>query len=359
MNNIYLKTLLFIGSIFLFSACSSEEKKDTNKLTEQTKVKEQIAKVECCKALKGNFPLQLITNGKLIASNKAHLNFEGNTQIIKIHHHNGDFITKGTLIAEQDHMESLLQLKEAETGIKSSFLELKALALGFEPTSGDTSKIDKHILNNLKIQSGYEQALNRLNQAKHNYNKTFLYAPIDGSIANLETNEYQQPKDGKDFCWLINNQSFNAIGQLMESDLHWIQNNQMVEIRPIALEGQSFKGKVESINPYINENGLLNISAKVLNQNKLLCDGMNVEMVCSKSIPNQLVIPRKAIILRGDKKVVFTYKDGKAMWNYVETSFENEESIIITKGLKEGDEVIYSGHYNLNHETPVEVINSL
>ena len=42
-----------------------------------------------------------------------------------------------------------------------------------------------------------------------------------------------------------------------------------------------------------------------------------------RSVGEQLVIPKTAVVLRSGKQVVFTLKDGKAMWNYVHTGLEN------------------------------------
>jgi len=63
------------------------------------------------------------------------------------------------------------------------------------------------------------------------------------------------------------------------------------------------------------------------------------------------------VVLRTGKQVVFTVKDGKAIWNYVQTGLENATEYTITsETLKEGDQVIISGNVNLAHESPVIVI---
>ena len=58
------------------------------------------------------------------------------------------------------------------------------------------------------------------------------------------------------------------------------------------------------------------------------------------------------------KQVVFTLKDGKAQWNYVQTGLENAESYSMADdALKEGDTVIVTGNVNLAHEAPVKVVD--
>ena len=49
--------------------------------------------------------------------------------------------------------------------------------------------------------------------------------------------------------------------------------------------------------------------------------------------------------------------DEKAIWNYVQTGFENATEFTITsETLKEGDMIITSGNINLAHESPVKVV---
>lgn len=85
---------------------------------------------------------------------------------------------------------------------------------------------------------------------------------------------------------------------------------------------------------------------------------MNVRVSVKRSVGEQLVIPKTAVVLRSGKQVVFTLKEGKAMWNYVHTGLENMEEYTVTDGLEEGMEVITTGNVNLAHEAPVRVIKN-
>jgi hypothetical protein len=57
----------------------------------------------------------------------------------------------------------------------------------------------------------------------------------------------------------------------------------------------------------------------------------------------------------GGRKVVFSYKRGMAVWNYVEEGDDNSSDIIISSGLKEGDTIIVSGNANLTYDVRVKV----
>lgn len=90
-----------------------------------------------------------------------------------------------------------------------------------------------------------------------------------------------------------------------------------------------------------------------------MVEGMNVRVSIFRSLGNQWVVPKTAVVLRTGKEVVFTLVDGKAVWNYVQTGLENASEYIITsETLKEGDLIITDGNINLAHESSVVVIEN-
>ena len=90
---------------------------------------------------------------------------------------------------------------------------------------------------------------------------------------------------------------------------------------------------------------------------------MNVRVSVKRSLGQQLVIPKTAVVLRSGKQVVFTLQEGKAMWNYVHTGLENATEYVVSdksqkgieEGLSEGDTVIVTGNLNLAHEAEVNI----
>jgi len=70
---------------------------------------------------------------------------------------------------------------------------------------------------------------------------------------------------------------------------------------------------------------------------------------------NRLLVPKEAILVRDQRKLVFTVEGGLAKWCYVETGFENDDYVEIKSGIAEGDSVIISGHYTLSHDAKIKI----
>ena len=143
---------------------------------------------------------------------------------------------------------------------------------------------------------------------------------------------------------------------VLESELPLVKAGDRVEVMPYTVASGSLQGRIAEINPSVDENGMVKVKAQVNGKGKLF-DGMNARVSVKRSVPGQLVIPKTAVVLRSGKQVVFTLKDGKAMWNYVQTGLENLSEYTVTgEGMEEGVTVITAGNVNLAHETPVKVV---
>ncbi|MFA8449105.1 MAG: efflux RND transporter periplasmic adaptor subunit [Bacteroidales bacterium] len=347
----------FFFVLFLILACNNNEHRKNSQVITDTKDKD-IAKVKVMPLSLKKFPSQTFVNAKLIAKNKVDLCFSMSGKLITLREKNGNWVKKGDVIACLDRERLALELRRAKDQLALAYNQLISLSLGFEPEVGDTAKISPKVLANLKLESGYNKALLLLKEKEINYKKLRLCSPIDGQVVMLEAHENQLVNENKFFCRVIDNRNFYVKAELLETELRNLHIGQSVQVKPLAYSEKSFKGKLVEINPQVSNKGLVNIKATVENSEQLLLDGMNVELVIEQNTPNQIVVPRDAIVLRSGKPVVFTYVDGKAYWNYVKTSLENDQFVCIKSGLKEEDLVIYNNNFHLNHNSPVEVLSN-
>ena len=135
-----------------------------------------------------------------------------------------------------------------------------------------------------------------------------------------------------------------------------IRTGDKVSVTPFSMPDVSVQGRVTEINPWVNENGMVNIKASISYHNRLV-EGMNVRVSAFRTAGKQWVVPKSAVVLRTGKQVVFTIVDGRAIWNYVDTGLENATQYTITgETLKDGDQIITTGNINLAHESPIKVI---
>jgi len=140
---------------------------------------------------------------------------------------------------------------------------------------------------------------------------------------------------------------------VIESEYKFIDKGMPIGIIPFLNDSTQITGKVTQINPQVDENGMVKIKAEIRNT-KGFIDGMKVKVFIKKPVPNRLVVPKEALVIRQGKDVIFVRQDSLAIWKYVNVEYENTTSLSIKEGLEAGDLVIVSGNINLAHETKVK-----
>jgi len=346
---------LFIALLIFGVACSSKPKEQDDTQV-QTKLAEEQTKVKTVKLHKGSFASEILANGTVSASRKSDLYFQTNEVVTNIFVKNGERVTKGQKIAELNLFKLNNALQQATDNFEKSKLELQNVLIGLGYSLKDTLRVPRETMRIAKTRSNYEQCRIQYEMSAYNLKNGVLYAPFSGVVANLFSKEHNQPTSGQPFCTIVDNASPEVIFQVLENELAVISAGDKVVVSPFSVADYSVMGKIVEINPAVDKNGMVRVKAMVQTATNKLFDGMNVNVRIQKAISNQLVIPKKALVLRSNRQVVFTFSSGKAMWNYVKTGLENATGYVITEGLNDGDVVIYDGNVNLAHEAPVTVV---
>lgn len=300
-----------------------------------------------------------MSNGKIVAKDYADLYFRTSEVVAKVYVRNGTFVRKGQKLAELDMFKLNNTLRQNENALAQANLEMQDVLIGQGYAPDNLNAVPADVLELAKVKSGYKLAKAQYEASLYDVEQATLTAPFDGVVANLFDKQYNIPKNDKPFCRVIRTSAMEVDFTVLENELPLIKVYDQVEVTPYASAVGTRTGSISEINPLVDENGMVRVKAQVNGGDKLF-DGMNVRISVKRSVPNQIVVPKTAIVLRSGKQVMFTVKDNIAMWNYVTTGLENLTEYTLTNweasGLQEGMRVITTGNVNLAHETPVKII---
>jgi RND family efflux transporter MFP subunit len=246
-------------------------------------------------------------------------------------------------------------LNQAKDNLARARLDLQDVLIGQGYSLNDTARIPKEVMQLAKVKSSYDQSLNQCELAEYNLKNSVLYAPFNGVVANLFTKVYNLPNGSEPFCTILDNNRPETNFKVLESELPFLRMGDRIQVSPFSTADYDCEGRITEINPSVDKNGMVVVKAVIDNTQNRLYDGMNVKIRLQRSLGRQLVIPKEALVLRSNKKVVFTLKNGIANWVYIQTGLENSVGYVVTEGLTPGDSVIYEGNINLAHETPVKL----
>ncbi|MGQ1947705.1 efflux RND transporter periplasmic adaptor subunit [Geofilum sp. OHC36d9] len=356
-----MKNLFLFWVVLAFYACTTPNTGDASgaeaaeEAARLSYVEPTITKVGVMPVKRAAFELEIVSNGRLEAQRKAVVPFLVQEHINAVMVKEGEKVTAGQTLGSVESFTYQKRLDEANNSYQQTLIDLEDRLLGYGYDLSDTAKIPDNIMKMAHIRSGYNGAVISLEEAKRNLAQTTIRAPISGVVTNLEARVNNPSNAYKNFCEILDVNTMHLVFYLLETELSGAKVGQTVELSPFAIKDETFKGTVCSINPTVNDKGMVRITATVPNSSHLLMDGMNARVLLKRSLPNCLIIPKEAVLYRQNRQVVFVYKDGKAIWTYVETSHENSTHVAVSDGLEEGMEVIVENNLNLAHESEVTV----
>lgn len=349
--------LLTFAALAIVQSCGNSGEENGNVMEEKMEYAPQTNEVEVMTLERCDFNMQIVSNGKLCASARSALFFKESGTVEKVYVENGARVRKGDAIARLVDTDKRSALEQARTEYEKAGLNFLDELAGMGYYSTDTSDVPKDIMRLARIRSGYIGAGRSLEMAERSLEAMTLRAPFGGVVADLNVKEWERT-GAEPVCTVIDCSSYDAVFTVMESEFRFIGRGQNVTVAPFGDRTHSFRGVITSINPTIDANGQIAVTAKVPG-NTALIDGMNVNVTVEKSMGRQFVVPRSAVVMRDNMEVIFRYADGRAEWVYVNILNENSTSYAVEGNtdrgdeLHEGDLVIVSGNLNLADESSV------
>ncbi len=344
--------------LFILISCTKPTDQETTATASQSTA--NITQVAAVEAKTQPFALQLLSNGRISAQGRASLQFKVQGVIEHIYVSNGQGVSAGALLAQLDNSAQQVAVEQAQVQLKEARLELNKLLIEYGGEDQDSSSVRPRIWEAVKTKSGYYRAVANLHSARLQVQNTYLRAPYAGVVANLKTKAHNPTTMSEPFCTLLSRAEVLVEFAVLESELSVVQVGQTARVQPVAMEGRSYGAVVSEVNPFVNEQGLVLVKARIQNADKQLFEGMNARVIIEKQLGSQLIVPKEAVVERSGRKVVFCYEAqndtlGLAKWHYVTIAHENQTHIAIGEGLKAGEKVIVEGNLNLGHDAKIQM----
>jgi RND family efflux transporter MFP subunit len=318
-------------------------------------------------------------NGGLEASTDLDLYSMSSEQIKKLHVRQGDKVTAGQLLLEQESKIAQESVKLGLAGVNTARAQ-QTLA---EKEYGRMQKLlteraitqqqfDQVEMQKSAADAGLELAEAQLEQARQQLNYTKVFAPADGEVAMINFKVGEMVPAGVPVIKLVNNRSMVVRLQAVEVDLAKIYVGQDVVARFPALGEEEFNGKVITIDSAINPSTrTLEVEVALNNGVGQLKSGMFGEFrLITKARENVIVLSDAAIMTQTKLKIdkngrqitekeyyVFMAEAGKAVMRSVKTGIHSQGRLEIVDGLEMGEKVIVVGQNIVKAGDEIRIAN--
>ncbi|MFE7064223.1 efflux RND transporter periplasmic adaptor subunit [Sutcliffiella sp. NPDC057660] len=230
-------------------------------------------------------------------------------------------------------------------------------------------------LNNEKIQLEiqYEatkaeiaSAQDEINEIDTRKKEMTVVSKIDGIVVKINQNVAQtETSTPEPIVHIISSQPYKVIGTMSEFDAVKIKQAQPVIIRPKVYKDREWKGAVETVSQFPNEDGanggeyagggnvtMYPFKVAITDDTSELRQGFHVSLEIQVKLNDSeksLVIPHTALVNEGGVDVAYVLVDGMLSRREVQTGGMSDEWMEVVEGVQLGEQVVitpYEGMYD-------------
>jgi RND family efflux transporter MFP subunit len=284
----------------------------------------------------------------------------------------GDTIRKGRPLAYLDDREIRNEFEQAKIAIDQAKVNLKQAQVRAELSAAEYERAKTLFEQKLISQQEFDQTAlsSRTDTLAADEAKQQLVAAearLEGAAIQLEYTTIESPLDGVVTERLVDvgdrvnvNEALFSVQEfpplwariyVPEKSLPELNVGQRASIEVETYPDQKFEGRIKMISPTVDaSSGTVKVTIEVSRPGHYLRPGMfGTVLIATKTQPDALVIPKKAIVRERDLNFVYIINpDSTVSRQEIEIGLSEENRVEILSGLKEGDIIVSVGHETLN-----------
>ncbi len=342
--------------VCLACSCSRPGAEDTSEARERVKGRagEDAVPVKVVRPSRGDIVQSIHATTSVEAKREADIYSKMVGFCHRIFVEEGDFVQAGDPLAKLDDEEARLAFEQAAARLLKAqndherAVELHAGGL-----------ISEQAYQDLSVQ--FRLAKADYDLSKKRLGDTSIVAPLSGVVTERNVKLSDLVSTTQPLFRIVDLYALEAEVHIPEQDYAKVRKGQEAILKIDAFPDKSFLGKVERKSPVIDSrSGTAEATIAVKNPEGVIRPGMFVRVQIVIAVhPDALILPREAILMQGERKTVYTVREGIAREVTVQTGFQEGDRVEILDGLAGEDRVVVRGHLGLQSGTKVRVIEEL
>jgi len=365
--------------------------------------KEELQEVQTATINRETIVQTVNATGRIQPKTQIRISADVSAKIIELHVEEGDWVEEGKLLAELDSERYLAAVESAQASVRSAQANAELVRQNMLKAEKDFDRARDVVARKLESQSvldandaayqveiaRYQSALDQVEQAKGTLKqaddslaKTRIFAPMAGTISDLNKEQGEMAIGSQfqeDLIMIVADLTeMEAQVNVDENDIVNVQLGQEAEIKVDALFGETLKGTVYEISNTANTDAQGTTSQKTEFEVKVAISGeiskLRPGMTASADVSTMtktdvIGVPIQSVAVRtidqltlegeevseaeerftadddGFVEIVFCVEeDGRVVAKQVETGIQSDDMIEIVSGVEENEEVV-TGSY--------------
>ncbi|RPI66069.1 MAG: efflux RND transporter periplasmic adaptor subunit [Ignavibacteriales bacterium] len=259
----------------------------------------------------------------------------------------GDYVKKGDALFEI-YSPDIIQAQNDYLIASKGFANINISESG----SNNNSIIEaaKQKLLYMGITQGQVEEIEKSGKVNHSIT---YYSPASGTVIEKKVQEGIYVNEGSIIYDIADLTELWIISEIFADDLGFIKKDSKIKFRMQTYPDKEFFGRVDLIYPVINpETRTIKIRSVLPNRDALLKPNMYGNAVFTADIPEGITIPAEAVILTGERSIVWVEKEkGKFEMREIKTGYKINGKYQVLSGLREGERIVSEGTYLIDSES--------
>ncbi|MGE8619415.1 MAG: efflux RND transporter periplasmic adaptor subunit [Achromobacter spanius] len=320
------------------------------------------AKVAVAPAVQAAFPMALSGIGSLEATRQVQVPAEVDGRVTQILFIAGQQVKAGQLLVQMNDAPEQGELARLQAQARNARALLERTRRLLPQQAATREQLEQ-------AQADYDQAAADIKRVQALIEQKRVKAPFDGVLGVRRVNLGQFTRAGDALVSLTDASTVYANITLPEQALGAVRAGQPVTVTVDAHAGREFAGQVTTVEPQVDAGSrTVRVQATLANADGVLAAGMFAHgHIGLPDRPNVITVPETAVSYSAYGDSVFVLARPKAGQEgaaatvrqaYVKTAERMRGRVVVTDGLKAGDQVVTSGQLRLHNGAAVEVIPS-
>ncbi len=313
---------------------------------------EQRVPVRVARPFRGEIAESIRTSGTLEADREADVYAKLAGLCQKVFVEEGDQVKDGDVLAKLEDEEHRLVYEQARARL--------------EKARADYQRAEQLFREGLASQQAYQDSSVQLRLAQADYDlarkrleDTSIVTPLTGLVTERRIKPGDLVTTAQALFHIVDLDPLRVEVYVPERDYFRIRRGQPVLLTVDTVPGETFRSSVERLNPVIDTaSGMAKVTVLVENADSRLRPGMFARVQIVTEVRREaLLVPKEAVLLRGEQNFVYVVRDEIAREIPVETGFQEADRVEVLKGLSPDDQVVVQGHLRLQNETRVRIVS--
>ena len=224
--------------------------------------------------------------------------------------------------------------------------------------SGASPELVSAARNRLRALSIPDALLRQSEEAGAAQARFTLSSPVNGVVAELGVREGVAVNPGMTLFRIAGLEKVWAVAEIPEAQAIRLNRGQKVKAALQADPSQTFDGELKEILPQVSANTrTVQARFEVANRPARLAPGMLLRLQVAGPSASRLVLPAEAVIRTGTRAVAIVRRaDGSFEPREVQLGADLGDTVEVTTGLTEGDQVVASGQFLIDSEARLKSV---